>query len=376
MKQEECHQILELNVQSLCITPYVQYENKLLMKLLASFQQDIKDAIAQQREEGVKTVQFTAEELDSGVRHRTLPLAVLEPNKGHYNRTKLALTDMAEKKLWIPFNNKGILDYVRTPPLFSVDFETRHGRILVNLHFCIDTLRYYLSNQLGYHHINLTTLLSFQRNATLQMYRLYHGSFSLGYTTIRCWKLGQLLGMGKAYPNYKSVKQELLEPACREMEQAFFQKKCDIHFNYAISQNQDRDESNMKKLVFSFYTAQDDHLSPSREAELIDYQTKLWFRLKNSWGVKDEVAKSMCLRIKIWMRAELDDLMLHKQWFADNMKAKQKPLHNPAGYIVKHLGDFLDKKEKMERQQEEKGSKGLPIAHQTSLFPEDNGEKA
>ena len=68
---------------------------------------------------------------------------------------------MAEKKLWIPFNNKGILDYVRTPPLFSVDFETRHGRILVNLHFCIDTLRYYLSNQLGYHHINLTTLLSF-----------------------------------------------------------------------------------------------------------------------------------------------------------------------------------------------------------------------
>ena len=111
MKQEECHQILELNVQSLCITPYVQYENKLLMKLLASFQQDIKDAIAQQREEGVKTVQFTAEELDSGVRHRTLPLAVLEPNKGHYNRTKLALTDMAEKKLWIPFNNKGILDY-------------------------------------------------------------------------------------------------------------------------------------------------------------------------------------------------------------------------------------------------------------------------
>lgn len=119
MKQEECHQILELNVQSLCITPYVQYENKILMKLLASFQQDIKDAIAQQREEGVKTVQFTAEELDSGVRHRTLPLAMLEPNKGHYNRTKLALTDMAEKKLWIPFNNKGILDYVRTPPLFS-----------------------------------------------------------------------------------------------------------------------------------------------------------------------------------------------------------------------------------------------------------------
>ena len=82
MKQEECHQILELNVQSLCITPYVQYENKLLMKLLASFQQDIKDAIAQQREEGVKTVQFTAEELDSGVRHRTLPLAMLEPTRG------------------------------------------------------------------------------------------------------------------------------------------------------------------------------------------------------------------------------------------------------------------------------------------------------
>ena len=101
--------------------------------------------------------------------------------------------------------------------------------------------------------------------------------------------------MGKAYPNYKSVKQELLEPACREMEQAFFQKKCDIHFNYAISQNQDRDESNMKKLVFSFYTAQDDHLSPSREAELVDYQTKLWFRLKNSWGREGRGwLKSMC----------------------------------------------------------------------------------
>ena len=52
--------------------------------------------------------------------------------------------------------------------------------------------------------------------------------------------------------------------------------------------------------------------------------------------------------------------MLHKQWFADNMKAKQKPLHNPAGYIVKHLGDFLDKKERWRGNKRRKAAKGYP----------------
>lgn len=353
--QEREQSILELNVQSLTITTYTQYQNKLLMKLLAYFQADMKDAISQQRREGVNYVVFTAEEQQSGIRHRSMPLALLEPHKGHYNRAKLALQDMAKKEMWIPvYKKKGLMQFVTAKPLFSIDFEIRQHRTFVNFHFTTDTLKHYLSNHLGYHLINLDKLFSFTHNATRQMYRLYLGRFALGYTTMRCGGLGQLIGCGKKYKNLKSIKADLLEPARREMKQAFDRNQSDIHFSYIVSRNQDdlgKEQSYLKKLIFTFHTAEDEHLSASRQSQLADYQTRLWFQLKNTWGVKDEVARNISLRIKIWMLQELDDLMIRKRWFADKMKAEKKPLANPAGYIVKSIGAFLDEKEQMTQQQ-------------------------
>ena len=376
MEQED-NRILELNVQCVTITAYSQYQNKLLMKLLAYLQQDIKDAISQQRKEGVNQLTFKAEELESGLRHRTLPLSELESNKGHYSRAKLALQDMAQKRMWIPkYKKKGLMEMINTNPLFSVDFEKRGNRIHVNLHFCVETLKHYLSTHLGYHAISLDKLFLFQRNATRQMYRLYLGRFALGYTIMRCGGLAQIIGCGKKYMNLKSIKAELLDPACKEMKKAFFQKQSDIHFDYALSRNQDSQESHLKKLIFTFHTAEDEHLSASRQSELTDYQTKLWFLLKNTWGVKDEVARNISQRVKLWMRFELDDLLQRKQWRVNDLKAKQKPMKNPAGYIVKHLGDFLSEKERMTHQQEPKQGKGLPRTSPASLFPENNEQKA
>lgn len=377
MKQEEKNLIFELNVQSQTITTYTQYQNKLLMKLLAYFQADIKDAISQQRKEGVNYVVFTAEEQQSGLRHRSVPLAYLEPHKGHYNRAKLALQDMAKKEMWIPvYKKKGLMQFATAKPLFAVDFEIRQSRTFVNLHFCVETLKYYLSNQQGYHSINLDKLFSFKRNATRQMYRLYLGKFALGYTTIRCGGLAQLIGCGKQYKNLKSIKADLLEPARREMKQAFYKNQCDIHFDYSLSRNQDSqacEKSYLKKLIFTFYTAEDEHLSANRQAQLTDYQTRLWFQLKNTWGVKDEVARNICLRIKIWMLQELDDLMIRKRWFADKLKAEKKPLANPAGYIVKGIGAFLDEKEQM-AQQEGKSKPECPNAPTPPHFKKENDE--
>lgn len=376
MRQEE-NRILELNVQCVTITAYTQYQNKLLMKLLAYFQQDIKDAINQQRKEGVNQLTFKAEEQESGVRHRTLPLSALEPNKGHYSRAKLALQDMAQKKMWIPkYKKKGLMEMINADPLFSVDFEKRGNRIHVNFHFCVETLKHYLSNHLGYHAISLDKLFRFQRNATRQLYRLYLGRFSLGYTIMRCGGLAQLIGCGKRYMHLKSIKAELLDPARKEMKEAFSQGESNIHFDYSLSRNQDSQESHLKKLIFTFHTAEDEHLMANRQSELIDYQTQLWFLLKNTWGVKDEVARSISQRIKLWMRYEVDDLLKNKQWRVDDLKAKNKPMKNPAGYIVKQLGDFLDEKESKMAQEETKQGKGLPRTSPNSLFPENNEEKA
>lgn len=350
MDKEKKNFLLETNVQSLTITTYTQYQNKLLMKLIASAQQDIKEAITQQRYEGSPQALFTAEELASGLRHRSIPLAALEPRKGHYQRAKLSLQEMTKKKIWIPFyKKKGCMDFYAADRLFSIDFEIKKSRSYVNFYFSIATLKYYLSTAMGYHRLDLDILFNFKHNSTRQMYRLYYGRFALGFTTIRRGGLTNLLSIEGKNRSFKSLKAELLEPARKEMKEAFNNKQCDFCFDYTVARIQDSDNPLMQKLIFTCYTERDEELSPSRATELAEHQAKLWFNLKNYWNVEEKVAKGLSSRVKIWMLDELDDLMEQKRWFVENKARKINPRFNIGGYIVKSLDNFLTEKEKGHR---------------------------
>lgn len=346
MEEQKTNLLLEMNVQCLTITTYTQLENKLLMKLLAYVQPDIKEAITHQRYEGSKQVVFTAEEMSTGIRHRSIPLAALEPRKGHYQRAKLSLQSMTKKPIWIPYYKKpGMMDFYQAERLFSVDFETKNSRNYVNFHFSIQTLRYYLSTAMGYHRLNLDIHLSFKRNSTRQMYRLYWGRFALGYTQIRRGGLANLLSADLKEMSYKSLKAELLEPARKEMKEAFLKNQCEVYFEYKIASVQDSDNPQRLKLLITCHTRHDDNPSPSQAAELTEYQAKFWFHLKHNWLVDEKVAKSLSQRVKIWMLDELEDLMQKKKWFVENKAKKVNPHFNAAGYIVKNLDLFLTERE-------------------------------
>lgn len=369
MKARDYAKILELNVQGLTITPYTRYQNELLIKLLEYVQADIKDAINQQRELGYKHLMFTAEEQQSHVRRRQCPLSFLEKRKGHYGRAKIALTQMSNQEVWIPYYKaKGVMAYGVFPRLFQVSFEKVRSRLMVNLEFDTLLYTYYFNNEMGYHNLNLDQLFSFHRNATRQMYRLYYAYFSLGRQSASYGSVAQILSSKNTFTNIKEIKENLLEPARKELHAAFYAKHSSFHFSYSTSLKPDstasaqpgQEEKQLlrKRIIFNFFTQEDEHLTADRQAELDQYQSQLWFHLKNNWGVKDEVAKRISLRVKIWMLAEVSDILEHKEWFVKKMKSQNKPLHNPAGYIVKSLGAFLDEKEAQKQQLDDEGNHG------------------
>ena len=97
--------IFETNVQSLTITTYTQYQNKLLMGIIANEQSDIKEAIFNGCQESHPS-QFTPAEMAERMRHREIPLCALEPHKGHHQRARKELMDMSGQGAFIPIEDK------------------------------------------------------------------------------------------------------------------------------------------------------------------------------------------------------------------------------------------------------------------------------
>lgn len=336
--------IVETNAQGLTITSYTQYENKMLLKIIEQTQQDIRAAITQQVDNKSYNLVFTAEENASGKRIVRIPLSKLEPRIGHRERAKQALLNMTKKELWIPYRKAGnSVGFFYLDHLFDVELEQKKQQIIVVFFFPIQALRYYLSIDLGYHYIDLKMLFNFRHNSTRQMYRVYKSYFALGKTTFLPLRLAVILSPRNSFVNYGTIKQSVLMVAKNEMDLAYQHGSSDIHFDFSIKTKHD-DSCNplSKKLVFTFYTRQDDELDPARKAELEAYQAKICFTLKFTFGVNEQTALDIASKVKIWMLGELNETMDHKMWYVKKKEAEGDEHFNKAGYIVKAMGKFFN----------------------------------
>lgn len=365
---EQTTPIYEFAVQALSHTSYTRYENKLLMLIFKYFQQDFKDAITQQTQNHCLT--FTPEELTSRVRHRKVELSYLEPRKGHYDRAKLALVSMSQKVITIPYMKAyKALGVVRYPSLFKVNFSYEKSKCMVNLEVSIDLLKHYMSIDLGYHKLDLDEMFSFGNNATQQLCRFYHAYFAMGRNKINVEFLARVLTPKTIFDSYSTICKNLLEPAKREMDNAYSLGKCDIHFTYTPYYEPGSVQGKMPdKLIFSFFLRSDEHPTGNRLLELNVAQKRYLVLLKQVWGVKPKVAEDLVRRIQVWMLPELDQLAENKQKYVDKMKGSKRPVLNPAGYIVKHIGEFLSQKEKELGKMKEKMEKNDPRGTKGQLF--------
>lgn len=361
--QKDSIAIIETNAQGLMISSFTQYQNKLLLRMIAFTQQDIKDAITQQTNDKTHNLVFTAEENASGYRTVRIPLSKLEPHKGHRQRAQQALSQMPNKPVFIPINkgNK-MIDYVGFHTFFQVQFEYSAHQLFAVLYFPISILKYYLSIDLGYHYLDLQQQSCFKHNATRQMYRVYKSYFVLGKNSFSPLRLALTLSPREKFLNYSVIKKEVLLVVKKEMDLLYQNNLCDFHFDFSLAEAKNEPlNKEQQKIVFTFYTREDENLSDSRKAELEAYQAKTCFVLKNEFGVNDKTARDLSQQVKIWMQAELNETLAHKTWFANKPETKANKHFNKAGYIVNAMKKFFRKmnQQKADSEGMKPGSEGM-----------------
>lgn len=368
MANKPTNEIYELNVLSLIITPFTQYQNKLLYQLEACLQQDIRQAIFDQMG-ALGHIAFTPDEVSERVRHRLVPLSQLESHKGHRRRAMAELEKMAKMNIYVPIKKGKVTTYHSFPKLFDVSFETQGKRLVANFDFSTDLLYYLLSTSMGYHKLDLTELLSFRRNATRQMYRMYHGYFAhASLKQMKAARLGVLLSQQMEFPNCSYILKNVLQLAHEELRNAFYAGKSPFHFDYElakpgageIEESNDAPGSVQKTVVITIYTREDENPTGSQKYDLDEYQARLRITLHHVWGVEEKVAIDISQKVKLWMRDSLDALLSHKRWFVEKMRNKHTPIANEAGYIVKHIGKFFDEKLKMKKKMDTEGERKYP----------------
>lgn len=345
MEPNQESKIVELFVQCFTLNNYTLYENKLMLRILKYCQPDIHAAITQQSKGGKQLV-FSREENSEQMRHVKIPICELEPSRTHHARARESLANMAKKKIDIPFKpNPKQRSYASFPQLFTVTFTREGKRDFAILHVKLEVLRRYLSIDMGYHTLNIDKYLSFSHFSTRQMYRFYHAFFAKGYLKMNPKFIACALSAEGNYPGYSSVAQKLLIPACEEMEKAYQNHQCDIHFTFKPSYADDSHHGIWADAVyFNFMERQDHELSPEKKAQLDTYQHQVHVNLVIGWGLDSKVAYEFSSKIEYQMRSDIDALLSHKNWYRQKKEREGTPLTNPAGYIRRALEKYFAEK--------------------------------
>lgn len=345
MATNQQSKIVELYVQCFTLNTYTIYENKLMLRILKYCQPDIHAAITQQSQGGKQLV-FSREENSEQMRHVKIPISELEPSRTHHTRVRVSLASMATKAISIPFKpSPKQRSYKTFPQLFTVTFVREGKRDFAILHAKLEVLRSYLSIDMGYHTFDVDKCLSFNHFSTRQMYRFYYAYFAKGYLKMNPQFMVHALSANGNYPTYSSVAQKLLAPACEELEKAYQNRQCDIHFTFKpVYADETRHSIWADTVYFTFMERQDEELSQEKKVQLDTFQHQVHLRLVIGWGVESKVAYNLCSQIEYQMRSDIELLLTHKEWYRKKKEREGIPLANPAGYIRRAFEKYFAEK--------------------------------
>lgn len=334
--------ILEFGVQTFTLTDYTRYQEMVLMRIIKACQSDISDAITSYKNNNILV--FSKEENSEQIRHRRLKLQLLEPNKTHYNKLKKALTEMSSKRIGIPYRQHSTaIQYMWFDRLFKASFCHVGKYDYVDLDIKLEVLRYYLSNQMGYHRINLKSYFLFKHFASRQLLRFYNAFFSRTGRTLRLEFISKAFTIQDKYKTYSDVANKVLEPARKEMELLYQNKQLDIHFKYKPDYGMGDDRTQEPERVKFFFTHVDDeHPQGARLEKLTSYQECVRVSLKIVWGLDERVAADLAQRIKYVMLPEVSEFFNHESDYRRKLESQGRSLRNPAGFMRNALIRFLE----------------------------------
>lgn len=340
--------ILEFGVQVFTLNSYNRYESTILMRIIKHCQKDISEAITSQRNSN--QIVFRPNENSVQMRHVKIHLGELEPDKTHYSRLIQSLESMAEKSIQVPyFSAPRALQYMVFPQLFTVSFVMEHRKRYAILHVTLEVLRYYLSNAMGFHRIDLNKYFAFSHFATQQVYRFHEAYLSRKTPKLTPQFISQAFSLNANYNSYASVAKNILEPARKEMKQAYDANTFDMYFRYkALYDDSDPNSSNdvwADKVLFTFVHRDDAHPQGEKLEELTTVQMRTKAVLKIRWGMDDGVAESLSRRVKYPMIAELSEFFLRINQKVEKRRGYGAEIRNPAGYMRTSLNKFLTEKE-------------------------------
>lgn len=335
--------ILEFGVQTFTLTDYTRYQEMVLMRIIKACQSDISDAITSYKNNNILV--FSKEENSEQKRHRRLKLQLLEPDKTHYNQLKKALTEMSSKRIGIPYRQHSTaIQYMWFDRLFKASFCHVGKYDYVDLDIELKVLRYYLSNQMGYHRISLKSYFSFKHFASRQLLRFYNAFFSRTGRTLRLEFISKAFTVKDTYKTYSEVAKKVLEPARKEMELLYQNKLIDIHFKYQPDYGMGDDRTKEPERVKFFFTHVDDeHPQGARLEKLTSYQECVRVSLKIVWGLDERVAADLAQRIKYAMLPEVSEFFNHESDYRRKLESQGRSLRNPAGFMRNALIRFLEK---------------------------------
>lgn len=346
--KENQPQILEFGVQAFTLNSYNRYESTILMRILKYCQKDISEAISSQKKDS--QIVFRPIENSEQMRHVKICFSELESNKTHYSRLAQSLESMAGKSIQVPYYPAPrALHYKVFPQLFTVTFVTEHRKRYAILHVTLEVLRFYLSNVMGYHHINLNKYFAFSHFATQQVYRFHEAYLSRRSPKLSPRFIAQAFSLNANYNSYASVAKNILEPARKEMKQAYDANTFDMYFRYkALYDDSTPNSKNdvwADKVLFIFVHRDDEHPQGEKLEELTTVQRRTKAVLKIKWGMDDGAAESLSHRVRYPMIAELSEFFSRINQKVGKRRGHGAGIRNPAAYMWYSLNKFLTEKE-------------------------------
>lgn len=346
--KENQPQILEFGVQAFTLNSYNRYESTLLMRILKYCQKDISEAISSQKKDS--QIVFRPNENSEQMRHVKICFSELEPDKTHYSRLTQSLESMAGKSIQVPYYPAPRAIHYRVfPQLFTVSFIMEHRKRYAILHITLEVLRFYLSNVMGYHRIDLNKYFTFSHFATQQVYRFHEAYLSRESSKLSPQFIAQAFSLNANYNSYASVAKNILEPARKEMKQAYDNNTFDMYFRYKALYDESTPNINhdvwADKVLFTFVHRDDEHPQGEKLKELTTVQMRTKAVLKIKWGMDDGVAESLSRRVKYPMIVELSEFFLRINQKVGKRRGHGAEIRNPAAYMCYSLNKFLTEKE-------------------------------
>lgn len=195
---------------------FTQDEMKVLVFIIRSFQDELRDQILTKR--------IHQTDLFGNYKFNQVKISEIDP-ENNYSRMRKAIGSLNSKKITVPTPEyEADCHLIEMPKYYA-------GRGVVDFTLNADLIPSFQSLALGWFRFDVTTL--FQLNSAAQrFYMLMCQHEDTGIVRINAKELKEVLGLEDKYPQFRVFKKWIIEKSQNEINDLFLQKKCKLKFIY------------------------------------------------------------------------------------------------------------------------------------------------